>query len=130
VRYRTALGLVLALTSLRGYDGQQRETRLVNLNVIAVDSHGQPVTQVQVRPMRRAGPPAQLTSRKTVGLAIKGDYFGHEGSNGSWYSKVLVAPEVDLAVLVACNRGGAVGESAVAATALELAQRYARVTPQ
>ena len=36
----------------------------------------------------------------------KGVVFGHEGSNGLWYCKVLAAPELDLAVLVACNRGG------------------------
>ena len=44
----------------------------------------------------------------------KGLVFGHEGSNGLWYSKVLAAPELDLAVLVACNRGGdAIGGKAV-----------------
>lgn len=43
MRFRSALGLVLALASLRGDDRQQAEDP-VNLNVIAVDSHGQPVT--------------------------------------------------------------------------------------
>lgn len=54
----------------------------------------------------------------------QGKIFGHEGNNGLWYCKVLVAPEVDLAVLVACNRGGAKGQKAVAGAALELAQRF------
>jgi hypothetical protein len=56
----------------------------------------------------------------------KGIVFGAEGSNGLWYSKVLVAPEIDLAVLVVCNRGGAsVGERAVAATAVQLLEQFA-----
>jgi CubicO group peptidase (beta-lactamase class C family) len=56
----------------------------------------------------------------------KGMVFGHEGNNGFWYSKVLVAPEIDLAVLVVCNRGGAdFGGKAVAAVAVELMQRFA-----
>ncbi len=61
----------------------------------------------------------------------KGIIFGHEGSNGLWYSKVLVAPEIDLAVLVACNRGGdAYGGKAVAGSALELSQRFASASPR
>lgn len=56
----------------------------------------------------------------------KGVVFGHEGNNGFWYSKVLVAPEIDLAVLVVCNRGGAaIGGKAVAAVAVELIQKFA-----
>ena len=55
----------------------------------------------------------------------KGMVFGHGGSNGYWYCKVLVAPEIDLAVLVVCNRGGAaVGGKAVAAVAVELMQKF------
>jgi CubicO group peptidase (beta-lactamase class C family) len=55
----------------------------------------------------------------------KGIVLGQEGSNGLWYCKVLVAPEIDLAVLVACNRGGdAFGGKAVARTAVELGQRF------
>lgn len=41
-----ALGLLLALASLGADDGQQPENRLVTLSVIAVDSHGQPVTDL------------------------------------------------------------------------------------
>jgi hypothetical protein len=29
----------------------------------------------------------------------------HAGSNGRWYCAVSMAPEIDFAVLVACNRG-------------------------
>lgn len=55
----------------------------------------------------------------------KGIIFGHEGSNGYWYSKVLVAPEIDLAVLVVCNRGAAFGGKAVEGAAVELLQQFA-----
>lgn len=55
-----------------------------------------------------------------------GKVFGHEGTNGIWYSKTLVAPEIDLAVLVVCNRGGtAIGGKAVGKAATELMQRFA-----
>lgn len=46
MRFRTFLGLALTLGSLRGDDGHQPERKLVNLNVIAVDSHGQPITDL------------------------------------------------------------------------------------
>jgi CubicO group peptidase (beta-lactamase class C family) len=56
----------------------------------------------------------------------KAAIFGHEGSNGLWYCKMLAAPEINLAVLVACNRGGdAVGGKAVSGATLELMQRFA-----
>jgi len=52
--------------------------------------------------------------------------FGHEGSNGLWYSKVLAAPELDLAVLVACNRGGdAIGGKAVPGATLAIFRSFA-----
>jgi VWFA-related protein len=38
-----SLGLLLALMPLRGDDGTQPEPRLIDLNVIAVDAHGEPV---------------------------------------------------------------------------------------
>jgi len=34
-----------------------------------------------------------------------GRRFWHAGSNGQWLSAVFIAPEIDFAVLVACNRG-------------------------
>jgi VWFA-related protein len=46
MRFRIVLGLALALGSSLGDDQQQPERRLVNLNVIAVDNHGEPVTDL------------------------------------------------------------------------------------
>ena len=43
---RLALAFALAVTPLRGSDISQPEPRLVDLNVVAVDSHGQPVTDL------------------------------------------------------------------------------------
>lgn len=55
-----------------------------------------------------------------------GKVFGHEGTNGIWYSKTLVAPEIDLAVLVVCNRGGpGIGGKAARTAATELMQKFA-----
>jgi hypothetical protein len=34
-----------------------------------------------------------------------GRYLWHAGSNGRWTCAVVIAPEIDFAVLVACNRG-------------------------
>ena len=34
-----------------------------------------------------------------------GHYLWHGGSNGMWNCAVFIAPEIDFAVLVACNRG-------------------------
>ena len=34
-----------------------------------------------------------------------GRYLWHGGSNGRWTCAVVIAPEIDFAVLVACNRG-------------------------
>jgi len=34
-----------------------------------------------------------------------GHYLWHAGSNGRWNCAVVIAPEIDFAVLVACNRG-------------------------
>ena len=34
-----------------------------------------------------------------------GRYLWHAGSNGRWNCGVVIAPEIDFAVLVACNRG-------------------------
>lgn len=45
------------------------------------------------------------------------DAFGrilwHNGSNSMWYTEMWLAPEHDLAVVVACNRAGEPGERAV-----------------
>lgn len=50
----------------------------------------------------------------------------HNGSNSLWYSKMLVVPEKDLAVLVACNRGGAAfGGKAVDEAGGELLRTFA-----
>jgi CubicO group peptidase (beta-lactamase class C family) len=54
-----------------------------------------------------------------------GKIFGHEGTNGVWYSKTLLAPEIDLAVLVVCNRGGAAIGGKAVAVASDLMQKFA-----
>jgi VWFA-related protein len=43
VRGVMSLGLLLSFAPLRGDDGTQQEPRLIDLNVIAVDPHGEPV---------------------------------------------------------------------------------------
>jgi CubicO group peptidase (beta-lactamase class C family) len=42
---------------------------------------------------------------KGVRPGERGRCLWHAGSNGRWYCAVTMAPEIDLAVLVACNRG-------------------------
>ncbi len=52
--------------------------------------------------------------------------LAHNGSNSLWYSKMLVVPAKNLAVLVACNRGGsAFGGKAVDEAGVELLRTFA-----
>jgi hypothetical protein len=34
-----------------------------------------------------------------------GRFLTHSGSNGRWFCAVCIAPEIDFAVLITCNRG-------------------------
>ena len=38
-----------------------------------------------------------------------GRVFYHAGDNGRWSTAVWAAPEIDFAILIACNRGGMEG---------------------
>jgi len=45
----------------------------------------------------------------------KGKAIMHDGSNTAWYAFVWIAPALDFAVVVSCNRGGSLGRKAAAA---------------
>lgn len=60
------------------------------------------------------------------GTSSKLKVLAHNGSNSLWYSKMLLVPERDLAVLVACNRGGAAfGGKAVDEAGVEFLRAFA-----
>jgi len=62
----------------------------------------------------------------SAGLGAKVKVLVHNGSNSLWYAKMLLVPEIDLAVLVACNRGGAAfGGKAVDEAGVELLHTFA-----
>jgi VWFA-related protein len=46
VIFHSVIGLVFGLVFLYGQDGPQREPQMVDLNVVALDNHGQPVTDL------------------------------------------------------------------------------------
>jgi hypothetical protein len=54
-----------------------------------------------------------------------GRYLWHAGSNGKWVSAVSMAPEIDLAVLVACNRFPDIAVWKVRQAAKGLIRRFA-----
>jgi CubicO group peptidase (beta-lactamase class C family) len=54
-----------------------------------------------------------------------GRILWHNGSNGYWYASVTMAPEIDFAVLTACNRFGVSGWKACARAADALIHAFA-----
>jgi CubicO group peptidase (beta-lactamase class C family) len=63
-----------------------------------------------------------------AGPGVRLKILGHSGSNSLWYSKVLMAPQKDLAVLVLCNRGGdAFGGKAVDEASIDLLRTFASI---
>src|SRR5262249_13170612 len=66
-----------------------------------------------------------LDSVKGSRAGDRGQIFGHEGSNGLWFCKMLIAPEIDEAVVVASNMGGDPVGKAVAEATLKLINEFA-----
>lgn len=56
-----------------------------------------------------------------------GRVFSHSGSNTMWYSLARLAPEIDFAVLVACNRGGDAAGKACDELMNAMVRQFARV---
>jgi hypothetical protein len=52
----------------------------------------------------RDGLSEQPVGQKASSLQNTGRRLWHAGSNGRWNAGVFIAPEIDFAVLVACNR--------------------------
>ncbi len=50
----------------------------------------------------------------------------HPGSNGMWYSTAWIAPEIDFAMLIACNQGGDKAAKANDEAAVALVKIFAR----
>jgi hypothetical protein len=59
--------------------------------------------------------------------ADTGRRLWHAGSNGMWTSAVTIAPEIDIAILIACNRGPDIPAWKIGQTIKALIRAYATI---